>query len=80
LLAVENRMLLDNNAADSDDWYNKDNGGSTLNIPRVNLMKAIAKEITETKSTKVLNVLILKSKTYQQLDYKLENLLMIRNI
>jgi hypothetical protein len=50
--AVEHRMLEESNAKDSDDWYNDTNGGSKLSIPRINLVKSIAKEIRETKSYK----------------------------
>ena len=60
--AVENQMLLDNNAAISDDWYNLHNGGSSMSIPRVNLVKAIAKEITETKSYKGIKCAYIKVK------------------
>ena len=86
-LAVENRMLLDNNAADSDDWYNKHNGGSTLNIPRVNLIKAIAKEITETKSYKGVKCTYIKVKDIpttrlqiREFTYDKEHIITLRNI
>ena len=86
-LAVENRMLLDNNAADSDDWYNKHNGGSTLNIPRVNLIKAIAKEITETKSYKGVKCTYIKVKDIpttrlqiREFTYDKEHIIILRNI
>ena len=85
--AVENQMLLDNNAAISDDWYNLHNGGSSMSIPRVNLVKAIAKEITETKSYKGIKCTYIKVKDipkgrFQIREFTLdkEHIIALRNI
>ena len=86
-VAVENQMLLDNNAAISDDWYNLHNGGSSMSIPRVNLVKAIAKEITETKSYKGIKCTYIKVKDipkgrFQIREFTLdkEHIIALRNI
>ena len=86
-LAVENRMLLDNDAANSDEWYNLHPGGSSMSIPRVNLVKAIADEITETKSYKGVKCSYIKVKDIpkgrlqiREFTYDKEHITRLKNI
>ena len=60
--SIEHRMLLESNASTNDEWYNYTNGGSTLSVPRVNLVKSIAKEIRDTKSYKGVSAVYRKVK------------------
>ena len=48
--AEEHQMLKEINAKDSDEYYNKSNGGSSLQVPRFPLVKYIVDQIISSKS------------------------------
>ena len=50
--AVEHSLLIDANAAKNKEFYNKHNGSSSIDLPRVNEMLAVSEEIRKTKSYK----------------------------
>jgi|TARA_B110000977_G_scaffold162379_1_gene207780 hypothetical protein len=50
--ATENTLLINANAKDNDNYYNKSNGGSNIVLPRIKLLQSIVNDIRENKSYK----------------------------